>query len=119
MGQTKTDKERAEAEAGAEPESQLPESVTTKASRGDIQSTYVEPEGEPLLTVEEQMAGGSEAQLDERSPAALAEAADERAAAREASVQRSSKAQQSALKGERGTVERTTVERDSKAESKG
>ena len=132
MAQTKTDKQRAdEARQNvgtgsnvdpAYPETQenhgLPEGVSTKASRGDIESTYEEPEGQPLLTVEEQLAGGTDEQLDAVSPSALAEDAEARRQAREESVERSAKAQQSALKGERGSVERTTVERESKAESK-
>jgi len=105
MAQTKTDKERA-AEARqnagtgsavdpAYPETQenhgLPDGVSTKASRGDIEADTSEPEEQPLLTVEEQMAGGTEEQLDAVSPSALAEQAEERAAAREASVEASSK----------------------------
>src|SRR6187455_2594755 len=79
---TKTDRERAEEQAQSverDDNFQLPPGVSTKASRGEVETDTSEPEEEPLLTVEEQMAGGSEAQLEARSQAALAE--EERARA--------------------------------------
>jgi hypothetical protein len=66
----------------------LPEGVTTKASRGELPEAE-EPQEEPLLTVEEQMQGGTDEQLEARSPEAIAEAARQRAEAAKASVQAS------------------------------
>jgi hypothetical protein len=88
---TKTDKERelslsSSESTTTEDDFGLPPGVSTKASRGEVYSSVDEPQEEPLLTVEEQMAGGSAAQLEARSPAALAEAERDAAEARQRSI---------------------------------
>jgi hypothetical protein len=74
-----------------QPNMGLPEGVSTKASRGELAVDDSEPEEEPLLTVEEQMQGGTDEQLEERSPAALDEQRREQAKARAESVKASAK----------------------------
>ena len=101
---TKTDAQRAEEQAQTvetDDNFQLPPGVSTKASRGEVETDTSEPEEEPLLTAEEQMAGGSDAQLEARSPAALAEVEAERAAAAQRSVEASARsAEQVRSKGD-------------------
>jgi hypothetical protein len=112
---TKTDRERAEEQADSverDDNFQLPPGVSTKASRGEVETDTSEPEEEPLLTAEEQMAGGSDAQLEARSPAALAEVEAERAAAAQRSVEASARsAEQARSKGD--TTEAQTGEANS------
>jgi len=99
---TKTDRERAEEQAQSverDDNFQLPPGVSTKASRGEVETTASEPEEEPLLTVEEQMAGGSEAQLEARSQAALAEEERARAEAQARSIEASASSAEQARKG--------------------
>jgi len=101
---TKTDAQRAEEQAQTvetDDNFQLPPGVSTKASRGEVETDTSEPEEEPLLTAEEQMAGGSEAQLEARSPAALAEDERERYEAQQRSIEASARsAEQARAKGD-------------------
>jgi hypothetical protein len=101
---TKTDRERAEEQADKverDDNFQLPPGVSTKASRGEVETDMSEPEEEPLLTIEEQMAGGSEEQLEARSPSALAEDERERYEAQQRSIEASARsAEQARSKGD-------------------
>ena len=112
---TKTDAQRAEEQAQTvetDDNFQLPPGVSTKASRGEVETDTSEPEEEPLLTVEEQMAGGSDEQLEARSPAALAEVEAERAAAAQRSIEASA-ASAEAARSKGDTTEAQTGEANS------
>lgn len=96
----------------------LPEGVTTKASRGELNVPEQTDEEEPLLTVEEQMQGGTDEQLEERSPEAAAQRARERSQAAAQSVKASAQSAKQARQSQKADHEAYQKNQSAKAQEK-